>query len=977
MDPEAVSGQHPFPDSLEIEDWLDHTLAGEDEQAALVALAYAKDTDLSPRLLERLESVASGRFSTCRDLAADLILVWHFRNADILRNTADIAPPSLRDMLSGFPPAMRRAMQKTPWRLSSDSLLQVWRDHLLTESDPIVLSIGLSLLANHGSAEDASQAAAHLGSEHPCVVNAALDLLAAQNPPLLKTLLLGALLRSEPEIRFHAIRILRDIDPSEGVAFIESAMADEDPVIRLLAARALTVMPFEIAEAAYLQFLGLETQLLPLVLLGRELVRQNAPDLPLRIFDTLMMSKGVKRHILQLILDGAIDHIKTSGRLTVPVEEYVQRLQTQLRERHTDLVIALGLRDLRNADPELRLAAVERLSGHMHEKRVIDAFRARLKSEAEEPVKQALARALEAGAEPAGAPEALSREASGEAARTAEPAALPATPPDIDAFLQAPAGDQAALLGLVRTADGFHAYRAFLSRLLPRSQHRHVTARILSLFERFGTKEDAASLRSYLRNPDPGIVGQALKAMSRLDADQVLPLLNPLLRSDSLQIKTAAIEVLLTLDKEGAFQHLRSLLESPVRANKRKGLELIPHVDYAVAEPVLLKMLEKETVPDLVSRIGLVILSNPNPQGLKSVYQVTHRDQAEQQPELVELWEMARECAAQVLGIEAGSVDEYYAELFRKDEKKAAEPEPEYSFSKVSPKMPRFAKAMAAGSSSAEPDKLWEKSKAALLSPWGLAATAALCLYLAADFLPRPSGPGQNRTQKQDPLLPSSRQMEVSRGPGATNVRPLPVTGRAEAAGDILGGPRYETIISDASREREAFRTKIKRDAERHTREWYERLAKDPATRATGFFYLNTSCRTAKEALDKGNYGQARDEFRKAIADPDLPDDAKTLAYFGFISACMQIGDKDGIAEAWDKLNELSKKRGINLAAQMDGAALKRNLELFSKQMDDPSFLSGLEKDLRNKAGQNAGFSPGRQAQCVAGMKEFARRLGK
>ncbi|MBP7632959.1 HEAT repeat domain-containing protein [Candidatus Ozemobacteraceae bacterium] len=977
MSPEIVSGQCPYPDSLEVEDWLDHILAGEDEQAAIVALAYAKDEDLSPRIQERLESIASGRFSACRDLAADLILIWHFRNADILRNTDDVAPTPLRDMLSGFPPAMRRAMQKTTWRLSSEGLLQVWRDHLLNESDPIVLSIGLSLLANHGSAEDANQAAAHLGSEHPCVVNAALDLLAAQNPSLLKTLLLGALLRSEPEIRFHAIRILRNIDPSEGVAFIESAMADEDPVIRLLAARALMVMPFEIAEAAYLQFLGLETQPFPLVLLGRELVRQNAPDLPLRLFDTLMMSKGVKRHILQLILDGAIEHIKTSGSLTIPVEEYVQRLQSQLRERHTDLVIALGLRDLRNTDPELRLGAIERLSGHVQLKRVADAFRARLKSETEEPVKQALTHALESIAEPAATPQAPPRATPGEAPHTTEPIALPATPPEIEAFLQTPPDDQAALMGLIRTVDGFKTYRTFLGRLLPRSQHRLVTVRLLSLYERFGTQEDAPSLRSYLRNPDPGIVGQALKAMGRLDADQVLPLLNPLLRSDSLQIKTAAIEVLLTLDKEGAFQHLRNLLESPVRANKRKGLELVPHVDYAIAEPVILKMLEKETVPDLISRIGLIILSNPNPQGLKSVYQVTHRDQAEQQPELVELWEMARECAAQILGIEAGSVDEYYVELFRKDQEKAAEPEPAYAFSKASQKMPRFAKTLAARSSSAEPGNLWETSKAALFSPWGLAATAALCLYLAADILPRPSGPGTNRTQKQDPLLPSTRQMEVSRGPGGTNVRPLPVSGRAEAAGDILGGPRYETIISDASREREAFRTKIKRDAERHTQEWYERLAKDPATRATGLFYLNKSCRTAKEALDKGNYGQARDEFRKAIADPDLPEDAKMLAYFGFISACMQIGDKDGIADAWDKLNELSKKRGINLATQMDGAALKRNLELFSKQMDDPSFLSGLEKDLRNKAGQNSGFSPARQAQCVAGMKEFARRLGK
>lgn len=976
MSPEIVSGQHPFPDSLETEDWLDHILAGEDEQAVLVALAYAKDTDLSPRILERLESVASGRLAACRDLAADLILVGHFRKAEILSNTTDIPPTLLRDMLSGFPPAMKRAMQKTAWRLSSDGLLQVWRDHLLNETDPIVLSIGLSLLANHGSTEDANQAAAHLGSDQPGVVNAALDLLAAQNPSLLKTLLLGSLLRPEPEIRFHAIRILRDIDPCEGVAFIESAMADEDPVIRLLAARALTAMPFETAEAAYLQFLGLETQPLPLVLLGRELVRQNVPDLPLRIFDTLMMSKGVKRHILQLILDGAIDHIKTSGSLTIPVEEYVQRLQAQLRERHADLIIALGLRDLRNADPELRLAAVERLSGHVREKRVIDAFRARLKSEAEEPVKQALKRALESFTDPAGAPQAPSRATTGEKTRPAEPAALPATPPDIDAFLQTPPGDQAALLGLIVTSDGFNAYHTFLGRFLHRSLHRHITTRILSLYERFGTKEDVSVLQSCLRNPDPGIVGQALKAVGRLDPDQVLPLLNPLLRNDSLQIKTAAIEVLLTLDKEGAFQHLRSLLESPVRANKRKGLELIPHVDYAVAEPVLLKMLEKETVPDLISRIGLIIISNPNAQGLKSVYQVTHRDQAAEQPELVELWEMARECAAHLLNIETGAVDAHFADLLRRDLEKAAAPEPEYAYKKAAQKLPGFTKARVAAGTSTVSGRLAEKAKALLVSPWSAIAIAILCFFLSADFFLRPSG-SRSGSAKKDPLLPSSRPMEVSQGAGGNVVRPLTVSGQLDAAREVLGGPRYETVLSDAAREREAFRTEIKRGGEQQTREFYERLAKDPATRAFGQFYLNDSCRAAKEAFDGRNFMKARDEFKKAIADPDLPEDAKMLAYFGYIGACMEIGDKDGIADAWDKLNELAKKRGVSLAAQMDGPSLKRNLELFSAKVADPLFLASVEDRLRTMGGRSAPSPSNSQSQLFNGLKEFGRRMGK
>lgn len=962
--------KNPPPATLEINDWLFFLLSGDDEAGCRLALEYLRETGIPESCLELVERTASGPFPACQELASELVLVENFKKLDILRNTNDITPNILQEMLASMPPAMKRAIGKTEWQISSGYQIETWRNHLLTEENPELLAIGFSLLAKVGSPEDANLATIHLNSEHPQLAKAAIDLLYAQNVNLLKTLLLTPLLNVNPQIRFHAIGKLREIDPVEGVAFIQSAMDDDDPVIRLFAIQALVSMPFDLAENTYFQFLGLETHPLLLVLAGREVANQSKEDLPLKIFDTLMLAKGLKKQILQLILDQSITHIKLSGGLSVPAEEYVQSLRQQLRDRRDEMVTALALRDLRHPEHDIRLNAIERLSGFIHLAKVRDALQTRLRKEPEGQVQHALRHLLDSVGVSTGQQTATP-------AVTAVPGAtpaktLPASPPDVRQFLGMPVKEQMGLLSLIAAGKAFSSYRAFLEEILNKTAPKMVSAKVLSLFEEFGKREDAEFLKIYLRNPDPGIAGIALKTLARLDPDQVLPLLNPLLRHDSLQIKTAALEVLLTLDKEGAFQHLRNLLSSPLKANRRKGLELIPLVDYPVAEPVLLKMLENEKTPELVSQIGLLILSNPNIQGLQAVYKIAHREKAAEQPDLIELWEMARECAAQYLKQDVNQVDAFFAGLLKKEQEETAAPQPAYAFRKAAQKS---APTVPARAEKLQPESFSETLGKLVRSPWVPVVLGIGGLYLVSGLLTPGSPAKPDRQKPYESLMPTSRPMDFTQKAPDGELRPLSVSGFPESAHAVLSGPRYVAVIAEADRQQDEFRKEIQLSQKQYDQQYYERMAKDPGTRAYGLFYLNENCRTGREALECGDFSKAKEEFRKALAEPELPDETRMLVCLGYMGACLETGDKNGMAEIWEKYLALVKNRGLPIPDQINAQSLKGQLDQFVTHSADPGFLTKVEGFFQKFGEKKPAFSPERQNQFLTGMKEFGQKL--
>lgn len=630
-----------YPVSLDLNEWYGFLLADPRESVRLTVLEEFAASGFPGAFFDLLTRIAAEDTSpACRERAASLIESGVRKDeAEHLAAGFEATPESLRELFAQASPSLRRALLKTAWNPPSQALLDLWRDHLLTESSPDIVATGLSLLTHGSDPRDVVLASTFLGSPSAEVVAAAVDLLFRHDREALKERLADLLAHSDPDIRFHAIRRLAAIDQQEALRFLNAAVEGNEPDSRRRAIRELALLPANATQPSFVRVLGLETQPLLLVIAGRALSEKPTLEMPPLIYDILLVSQGAKKHILNLILRQMVRSITEAGLLKEPAEAYLEQLRKELESRRADLAVSLAMRDLRHPDPDVRTLVLERLSPLARDPRIRKALKTRLKLETVPEIKTKVAAMLE----------------------------------------EAPAStssDQGGSNFSISTREQFAEQREGLFRLLGESADRPLVIRVLKLFQRFGDPCDAARLLPLLkrRNNDPSMVANLVKTIAHLDADAVETVINPLLRDENLAVKAVALEVLVTCDKEGALGHLVAMLSSPSAAVRRKGLSILPLFDGVSVEPLLLKVLSDDPDPDLQAQAGFLIASNPTEPGMKAVYRHTHPSGKPVGNEMSELWDTARPAAATFFGRPSETVDAWLAlEIAREEAARAAE----------------------------------------------------------------------------------------------------------------------------------------------------------------------------------------------------------------------------------------------------------------------------------------------------------------
>ncbi len=348
----------------------------------------------------------------------------------------------------------------------------------------------------------------------------------------------------------------------------------------------------------------------------------------------MVMSKSIKRHILEILLRQMVQSIKESGILDEAPETYLASLKAELDNRRQELATAIILRDLRHDEVEVRRQAIEKLLPRSDEPRIQKALRIRAKKETDPELLKLIHDLLEDSTDESAAAIDFSSEL----------------------FWQKPVRDQLAHLKNISGSEFSEIKPSLLPRMTDTTP-RPVFVRILKLFQEFGSVADVEVLLALLKSKDPATISLALRALARIDFDTIATVINPLLRSDNLAIKAAALEVYIECDEEGAKQYLASMLLSPVASIRRKALTLTPLVDLAAIEKELIIILSRDSHPDIQAQAGAVLASNPSAARLKFIYAMTHQAVTQPVKELTELWESVRPLAAGFFDLPAAELD--------------------------------------------------------------------------------------------------------------------------------------------------------------------------------------------------------------------------------------------------------------------------------------------------------------------------------
>lgn len=841
-----ISGK--IPEKLDLNEWIDLALHSEDEVGRQIALEELSATGIPPYMLARIREIsARDTSSVCRQLAAWLDSLDRAKaELKAQMKGLEITPENIRSLLVPSEPARAVVISQMLRRAPSEDMLQRWRDLLGAEKNAKMIEIGLTLLAKFGKPSDADLAPMLLAEHDSDIVCAALTLLQQQDAGLFKKHVRTGLASKSFKIQLHAVHLLRMVDCDEAVKYIQAFLFHKNALIRQKALREMMLVDYSLVENLCLQYLGREIQPLLLVKAGFVAAFNPSTDSPLKIYDILNMASGNKKHILNLVLKQSLEAIQASGILKQPIESYMNELRQKILFRKSEQVIRCALRDLTNKEPAFRSAAVDRLLPY-----------------AEYPsIKATLLKHLEIEKDP-------DIRVSIESAVGEEKAKIPATSTDkIDpaAFHALPLKEQRQQIASIRSDDAYLKNRQAIIEIFAEFLKKSVVLDILKLINRFGSRLDSAAVAAKLEDKDPSVAAMALKTLGKIDIDAILPHLNRFLAHDDPRIKSAALELFMLADKEGAIQYLSSMLRSASIATRRLGLSLLPQLDYPSAEPMLWHRLEHEVNGELKVQVGYMVAANPTKDGLKKLYAFSHDKNGEVKRGCEEIWQLALISAESSLHKTSEEIEASCWENFKIEQEVLSEEKAAYAYKSVIGE---------SGSDDLLPEDDVDPVEKFFLHlfefKWHyIIGAVALTPFIWNIFSVAPviTHPKKHRTEAgaQTSFLKTESVSNKKTQVGTEDWQGTLKTGARE----ILSGRGYSQILATSRTEVERVYSDYNKDFRQHMLDLTNNPDETEEVRMLAAANLNASFVQANRAWIEGNFSEAEMYFEQAVNDPQM-----------------------------------------------------------------------------------------------------------
>jgi len=837
-----------MPEKLDLNEWIDLALHSEDEVGRQIALEELSATGIPPYMLARIREMSSRDSSAvCRQLAAWLESLDRAKTElKAQMKGLEITPENVRSLLVDTEPARAVVISQMLRRAPSEDILQRWRDLLGSEKNAKMIEVGLTLLAKFGRSSDADLAPMMLVEHDSDIVCAALTLLQQKDVGMFKKHVRTGLASKSFKIQLHAVHLLRIVDCDEAVKYIQAFLFHKNALIRQKALREMMLVDYARVENLCLQYLGREVQPLLLVKAGFVAAFNPSAESPLKIYDILNMASGYKKHILQLALKQGLESIQASGILNQPVEVYMTELRQKILFRKSEQVIRCALRDLTNKEPAFRSAAVDRLLPYAEYPSIKATLLKHLDGEEDPDIRVAIESC--AGEDKSRISVALTDKI------------------DPARFHSLPLKEQRQQIGSIRSDEAYLANRHAINEVFSEFLKKSVVLDILKLVNRFGSRLDSPSVAARLDDKDPSVAAMALKTLGKIDIDAILPHLNRFLAHDDPRIKSAALEVFMLADKEGAIQYLSSMLRSASIGSRRLGLSLLPQLDYPSAEPMLWHRLEHEVNGELKIQAGYMVAANPTKDGLKKLYAFSHDKNGELKRGCEEIWKLALISAESALHKSSEELEAACWENFKIEQEVLSEEKAAYAYKSVIGD---------SGSDDLLPEDdsdLVEKFFLHLFEfKWHyIIGFVALTPFIWNIFSVAPVTVHQRKSKSesgpQTSFLKTESVSEKKTQVGTDDWQGTLKTGARE----ILSGRGYSQILATSRTEVERVYSDYNKDFRQHMLDLTNNPDETEEVRMLAAANLNASFAQANRAWIEGNFSEAEMYFEQAVNDPQM-----------------------------------------------------------------------------------------------------------
>jgi len=402
----------------------------------------------------------------------------------------------------------------------------------------------------------------------PIVMTSALEALEIVDPANLQSIVMPLLSSTIPGIRAKAIQILYRWDKASALHYFVSMLFSKDTTEQTLALHHAVSFPYREIEPHLLRFLA-ETSDPKLLMKVSQVFKMHAySDLPFKLYWVFKNLSGNHKDLVKGIIIGLIRTLAEKKIISVSPEEFLRELKERIQK-----------------EEENRLRASMMLV-----------------SEEKEP-------------EPA-------HEISKSETMSSAPLPASTTPVAFHSIEEYDKLDVTVRVQLLSkmNAEEYDSFKSRIPTLLKTTEGKELAA-LIRVVGRFGIRSEAEGFKTFLNSDDPDIVCAGIDALSTLDAEYLSIFLPQLMQNKNGKIRMKATRAFVGIDRE----QIKSLIAGMLAANPRQRLMAVPIstlVDFGIVREPLLKALEKETVGEIVEKIGMVLCANPDRELFREIYRI-------------------------------------------------------------------------------------------------------------------------------------------------------------------------------------------------------------------------------------------------------------------------------------------------------------------------------------------------------------------
>lgn len=450
-----------------------------------------------------------------------------------------------------------------------------------------------------------------LKSNEPSVVCAAIEALEAEEPQTLKTHIVPLLLNKNAWVRSRATRAMYRFDRSEAIRYFGAMLFSKKSLEREAALNNSIFFPFNQIEAFLLKFLTLEQDQNLIQKAGVVFIVNPDKSTAYRLFEAKQATKGLRSNLIGSILVGVLNSLYQTKLEKNAPEVQLKNLQKEYEIKKTKIYINHFSTMLGSEESSVRLKAALKLC-ELKKKNIgevgiiIDEY---LKIEEDERVANQVKLYLHSIASLDQPPKTTiepKEEVKKEVKKTEDKK-------ENDSQI-----NNEAICASINKDN----YSQIIQKLLPdlKNLPGSEQIRIINSVKEYGNENESQSILCCLESQDYDVQQAAIECVSKINQEALKPYFSTLMKSDSDQVKLAAVNAFALFDKAQVLSALGQMMIS-VRASQRKSaLFCLENLDFASVSDILVSAVKIEKDKEIRKELFNVLFAYPNEEVFYDLY---------------------------------------------------------------------------------------------------------------------------------------------------------------------------------------------------------------------------------------------------------------------------------------------------------------------------------------------------------------------